>query len=366
MPNVSVEHTATELLIDRLNLIEINMGRYLYPFIFSLGNIGCILNILILTQRVYLQSSCSCYILASSITNLFIVNIDILFHMLSFGFGIDPTTTSLYFCRFRQYVSHVTTLLSRIYIVLACIDRWAMTSTSVKLRSYSKVNVAKIIIPSVAIVWFIISLHIPWHHFIVNGRCMVILRDYSIFYNIYNTVLSVFFIPIIMIIFGFLTIRHVKLSRQRVNPRLNRNPILISQQQVKVNVKSREYEILIMILVQLAVYLITCLPFPMYLLCSTVTISWIKSNVQLALDRFYSNITVALNNINFSATFYIYILTTRVFRKDLKRLFVENRLFKIYFAPRWTPTPLKTNNGTIGTIAVTMNQQNLASIQCRR
>lgn len=162
-------NTSVDPVIVTLNIIQTSMGRYLYPVIFILGNIGSILNILILTQRSYLQNSCSCYILASSISNLFIVNIIILFHMLAFGFNIDPTTTSFFFCRFRQYLSHVTTLLSRIYIVLACIDRWAMTSSSVKRRAFSKLKVAKIIIPSVCVGWLLISLHIPLYHVISNG-----------------------------------------------------------------------------------------------------------------------------------------------------------------------------------------------------
>ncbi|CAF4704328.1 unnamed protein product [Rotaria sp. Silwood1] len=344
MSNITETTASADQIIVTLNLIQVNMGRYLYPIIFSLGNIGSILNILILTQRVYLQNSCSCYILASSIINLFIVNIVIFFHMLAFGFSIDPTTTSFFFCRFRQYISHVTTLLSKIYIVLACIDRWAMTSTNVRRRAFSRVKIAKIIIPSVGISWFIISLHIPLNHFIVNGRCMVVLRVYSIFYNIYNTVLSGFLIPILMIVFGFLTIRNIKLSRQRVNVQVNMNRIFTNQRQGKNNTKSRDYEILIMILVQLSVYLITCLPFPMYLVYSTITIQWTKSSVQLAIDRFYSSLTVALTNINF----------------------IEKRLFKMCFGTQLVPPIMRTNNGTIGTVAVVMRQPKPCNIQSRK
>ncbi|CAF2808358.1 unnamed protein product [Rotaria sp. Silwood2] len=349
MSNTSLTNTSADPIIVTLDLIQLNMGRYLYPIIFSLGNIGSILNIVILTQRVYLQNSCSCYILVSSVINLFIVNIIIFFHMLAFGFNIDPTTTSLFFCKFRQYISHVTTLLSRIYIVLACIDRWAMTSTNVKRRAFSRVKVAKIIIPSVGI-----------------GRCTVVLRVYSIYYNIYNTILSGFLTPIIMIVFGFLTIRNIQLSRQRVNAQVNVKQILANQRQSKTNTKSREYEILIMILIQLGVYLITCLPFPMHLVYSTVTMQWTKSNVQLALDRFYANIAFALTNINFSATFYIYVLTTRVFRKDLKRILVERRLFKICFDTQFVPPIMRTTNGTIRTVAIVMNQPKSRNIQSRK
>jgi hypothetical protein len=173
---------------------------------------------------------------------------------------------------------------------------------------------------------------------------------YLVFYSIYNTVLAGFLIPILMIIFGFLTIRNVKCSQQRIDAQININRILVSQRVRAVDPRSREYEILIMILVQLSVYIITCLPETVYLVYLTVTNQWTKSNGQLALDKFYSTIANALSNINFTATFYIYVLTTRVFRKDLKRILVGNRLFKCCFGTRQNP-------GTIGTVAIVINRR---------
>lgn len=181
------------------------------------------------------------------------------------------------------------------------------------------------------------------NHAVVLDQCIVRSGSYSIFYNVYNTILSGILTPMFMTIFGFLTIRNIKRSRQRVNVQRNLNRIFNQQQ-------SREYEVLIMILVQLAVYLVTCLPFPMYLIYSTVTIRWMKSDRDLARDRFFSTIAYALANINFSATFYIYILTTRVFRKDLKRRFVENRLFRFCFRQR--QQPIVNTNPIIGTMQI--------------
>jgi len=90
--------------------------------------------------------------------------------MLALGFHIDPTTTSLFFCKFRVYIIHVTTLLSRFYIVLACADRWAMTSTSVKRRAFSQIKVAKILIPVLGMGICIISVHILLFLYIVDGE----------------------------------------------------------------------------------------------------------------------------------------------------------------------------------------------------
>lgn len=134
-----------------------------------------------------------------------------------------------------------------------------------------------------------------------------------------------------MIIFGFLTIRNVKLSRQRINQVVQINREISQNRPIgSSGIKSREYELLRIIVVQLIVYLITCLPFAAYLIFSTVVSLDVQSAVQLATNKFFGSLSYALANINFSATFYIYVLTARVLRKDLKRLLTENR-FYIYF-----------------------------------
>lgn len=157
-------------LIMVLGQIQLSIGLYIYPFIFVLGNIGSFLNVLILTQPVYLKNSCSCYILASSVMNIIIINMIVLFHMLSLGFGIDPTRTSAFFCPFRQYISHAISLLARFYIVLACVDRWAMSSTNAKYRAFSQIKVARILIPTLGVAYSLASTHILWHYHIVNGK----------------------------------------------------------------------------------------------------------------------------------------------------------------------------------------------------
>jgi hypothetical protein len=90
-----------------------------------------------------------------------------------------------------------------------------MSSSSVQRRNFSRIKVAKILIPSVGIGWCIISLHISLYYYIVKGehrrlclnyfihrsiysfgligQCKMVSDVYTIFYNIYDTVLSGFY-----------------------------------------------------------------------------------------------------------------------------------------------------------------------------
>lgn len=165
-----MSNTTSDPLIVTITLIQRNLVRYTYPIILVFGNIGSFLNILVLTQRVYLEKPSSCYILASTVNNILFFSSVVVFRFLATGFGIDMTATSLFYCIFQAYMANVTTSLSRIYLVLACVDRWSMTSRSVQFRSFSQMKVAKILIPSIAIFWFVISIHIIINNSIIGGK----------------------------------------------------------------------------------------------------------------------------------------------------------------------------------------------------
>jgi hypothetical protein len=187
MSNTSVVVASVDPFIISLNTAQNIILSYVNVAIFIFGNIGSILNVLVLAQRTYFQNSCSRYILASTITNLVIINIIVLFRLLAGTVNIDPTTTSSFFCKFRQYVAHVTTLLSRSYILLACIDRWAMSSESVRRRSFSQIKVARVVAPLVALVWCIVSIHIPLYYDIIQGKFIPHFEGVSV-YHISNPI----------------------------------------------------------------------------------------------------------------------------------------------------------------------------------
>ncbi|CAF0768842.1 unnamed protein product [Adineta ricciae] len=314
---------ATISFLNALSLVQTNISIYGYSVILIVGNIGSVLNVFVLTRRQYLQNSCSCYILASTVTNLIILNVVVLFRLLT-GFDIDPSRTSAFFCKFRTYIVQMTTALSRIYIVLACIDRWAMTSTVVRRRSFTNRKVPKILIPIVAIVCGLSFIHIPFYYDIIRSRCTTTSNSYLQFYNIFNTVLSGVTIPIPMIIFSILTVRNVKRLQHRVD-----NNTLLTERIIPnniVNKRHHDYQLFYMIFIQQCVYIITTLPFVSYLLYITITMYSVKSPVQTSIDNLYMTVVFTFVHVNFAATFYIYVLISHTFRKDLKRSLLRGRL----------------------------------------
>lgn len=151
--------TATLSFVFTLEHVQQSIARYGYALIFVLGNIGSFLNVLVLTRRSYFRSSCSYYILASTVPNLLIINVVILTRILA-TFDLDFTRRSVGFCKFQWYIAHSMTLLSRGYILFACIDRWAMTSRTMPWRALAQVKVAMLIIPILALMWVTTSVHV--------------------------------------------------------------------------------------------------------------------------------------------------------------------------------------------------------------
>lgn len=147
-----------------------------------------------------------------------------------------------------------------------------------------------------------------------------------------------------MMIFGCLTIRNIVHVRQRISTQMNVHQIPVNRQMGRRNIKSREYQISMMILVQLVVYLVSCIPFPIYLVYSTITMYDEKTSEQIALENFISFIAYTLVYINFSATFYIYVLTTRVFRKELKKLILQNYFSRMCFGVQEDPPVMRIDD----------------------
>ena len=100
-----------------------------------MGNIGCIWNYITLTDKQLRRNPCTIYFLCSSIVDFLILNFNLLSRSFHDGFLIDPTQSkSLFYCKFRNYFVISLLILSTSFIIIASIDRWALSSLNVHRR----------------------------------------------------------------------------------------------------------------------------------------------------------------------------------------------------------------------------------------
>jgi len=122
--------------------------------LFVTGIFGNSINILIFgNDRTYRRTPSSFYLLVVSILNDLYIIINLSSRIVSDGYGIDLTRSSIIWCRTRQFAIGFLSLSSFSCSCLATIDQYLVTSRDVYFRHLSKIKLAHRTVMIVIIVW---------------------------------------------------------------------------------------------------------------------------------------------------------------------------------------------------------------------
>jgi hypothetical protein len=301
-----------------LPIIQQTIIRYGFPIFLVFGNVGNILSIIIFSQRHHRRNPCSLYLLASTIFGLIGLN---------WGFGTnlntlyqspDPFTVSTVLCRVRGYILQTTSVMYRTMIVLSCMDRFALSSSRVNIRAFSTIKIALIMIGGAISFWMIVSIPQPIFQTIQNNRCYV-FGTYGLFFSIYQICLFGVIFPGLMIVFGILLWKNLKTIRSRIHPHHQENDI---QQQI---LPKRDINLMKLVLAEVILAILLTFSYPIDLLY-TVLASNIpdKSQERIQIEVFASFIALSvLSYLNYCMTFYVYVITSKSFRRKVKRVLLK-------------------------------------------
>ncbi|CAF3073272.1 unnamed protein product [Rotaria sp. Silwood2] len=259
------------------------MGWIMIIYIFF-GNIGNLCNCIVFLRKQLRSNSCSCYLLAGSISNIIVLSFLVSTNIFAIE-RFDPTNNSLIYCKIRAYFGHIVINLSRTLIVLACFDRACISSSHVSIRNIGKVRVALRIIFFSIICWILFSVHAL----------------------IWNTIANVA-PPLLMIAFSWTTLRNIRLAHRRVQPTLTFS-----------GMRPRDFQLTRMLVAEVVVYVLSSLPFTFYSFYSSVTMSINKSSDRQSIEAFINFLSsIFVVYINPSSTFYVYYATSKTFRSEFK------------------------------------------------
>jgi hypothetical protein len=170
--------------------------------------ITSILNVSVLCRRALRSSSCTYYFLASVPPVLVYVIVTPVNSILQtrFGFYINGTPVT---CKIVTFLAYATSLLYGLMLVCATIDRFCSSSTSPRLRQFSDVRVARRII---VIVWILALIYMSpfmasYYYDYNSNKCTQYSTTLTDVYLMTRVVFYYFLIPIILGIFGTLTLR---------------------------------------------------------------------------------------------------------------------------------------------------------------
>ncbi|CAF4381422.1 unnamed protein product, partial [Adineta steineri] len=161
-------------------------------------------------------NSCVLYLLCAALTNWFVINTV----LISSLYGLDhvePIHISNVLCKLRWYGGHVLFMASRCFLIAACVDRWALCSQNIKIRSFSRSKIALRVVSSIMISSILVPIPLLFFFDNSSGRC-AINPSYNLAYTCFSLTLIGILPPTLMILFTFLARHNLTMIRSRVKP----------------------------------------------------------------------------------------------------------------------------------------------------
>jgi len=247
---------------------------YVGFFLLTVGIFGNTMNLLVFFKiRTYRTTPCTFYFLVASIDNIVYLTINLTIRILSEGYEIDVTGTSNIWCKIRQFLLVIFSVISIYFSCLAVIDQFLVTSKSAYLRLCSQIRTAHRISIIAIIIGCLpgIPALIFYHVSLIDKTCVSTNAGYAILTLIYLLGI-ICAIPVsIMIIFGWLTYRNI------------RQTIVLAELQA-------DRQLVRMTFTQVILVVIGLLPYGIYNFYSLITSNIIKDSDRQLKEYFASTI----------------------------------------------------------------------------
>ncbi|CAF1052743.1 unnamed protein product [Adineta ricciae] len=295
--------------ISLLKSIGSNIAIYGGFVVLLMGVIGGLLNLTVfLTLRTFRRNSCALYLTIMSIFNIGQLCTGLLPRIFLYAYGSDGTGASLFYCKFRLYFSHICVMISLTCFCLATIDQYCATAHWACLKRMCHFRVALSLVFVFSLVWI---LHgIPYavfnNHVIANGTNKVSCEMTNAFYIQYRTYF------IVLILLGFLpfsvTASFGSMSYGNIR-RTSRDTVPIARREL-------DKQLTVMVLVQVLANFFTLLP---YTIVNILSLNAERSDDRLfrAKLQLASHITLMLYYVYYANSFYVYVCTSKRFRRQL-------------------------------------------------
>jgi hypothetical protein len=150
-------------------------------------------------------------------------------------------------------------------------------------------------------------------------------------YTTFITYYSLFIIgiipPLLMVIFGFCTLKNIRQVRHATHP----SSLSVTGTTVvgrAYTPQPKDQQLIRILLMEIIVYIFARIPTTIFLIYQQITQYQTKSTEQAMMEQFIANITYFAGFIDSSISCYANICVSKTFRLELKRIFLENRLLR--------------------------------------
>lgn len=303
---------------DDLTLTQVIVTRYILVICGILSIIGSFCNIIIFARKKFRTNSCSVYFITTSIFNLLVIIFGITAVLLTSYLPNESALNSAIFCKIRAYIIHSFLMMSRSSVALACIDRFALSSRTVRIRRLNKFRIAVTLVVFISILWLIVPIHVlVLTDTQMPGYLCGAVGTYLTVYSAYKIIVTA--IPlVIMVIFSWGAIQNVGYTRARVRP------VVIN---TTMRMRRRDMHLMTILIGEVVVYFLSTVWFPLYTIYIAITVNTFKTADRLAIEGLIRYLVLSfLIYFSSCSIFYIHLLTSKVFRQECKQWILH--LFK--------------------------------------
>jgi hypothetical protein len=293
----------SEDIEDMSNLIAqvFQAAKYIQPIHFFLAITTNILNIRILCSRALRFSPCTHYFLAYAIFSILYTCV-LCSSQMSRGFSFNWANGKVT-CKVEFYILFLLPFQANLMLILSSFDRYCSSSQSRLLNSASTIKKARIFIVSGTLlcVVYISPILVIYEWNAVTNVC---LPKSSTLINIYIfSQIVVYYIlePILLLLFGLLTISNIHRQRTVVVPLATTR-----------RARRTEGQLARMLLLQVGVHLIFALPYGV-----TYCMSSFFPSTQTPTVIGVRSALVMWQQCDYFISFFLYILSGRVYREQL-------------------------------------------------
>lgn len=189
-------------------------------------------------------------------------------------------------------------------------------------------------IPLTSLLVLLAYFHVPIYHSInVQQRlCFPIAGFYQKFLGVWN--LAVFSVgpPVLMLVFGFLTVRHIRHSLGRIAPSVSQATTAATgtggasaAPDARHRRKSADRQLIQMLFFQCCLFAITASPTSVQYIYTSIRETMVVDNLQRAKDNFFYTIAGFVSLTGPCTSFYLFTLSSKLFRHEAMRLLPGKR-----------------------------------------
>lgn len=288
------------------NIIDqvLRTNIYIQPFYFFLAITTNILNIQILCSRALRLSPCTHYFLAYAVFSIIYTSLICPTQFLR-GFSIN-WAHGVIGCKINFYILFLIPFQANSMLILASYDRYCSSSISYRLHSQSTIRTARltIIISTILSTIYMLPMLIIYHWNETHQKC---LPKANIFISIYIfSQVYIYYIlaPILMLIFGLLTINNIHQQTTHAVPLTG-----------SIRGRRTEGQLARMLTLQIVVHLILVVPYGI-----TYGMNSFLPSTQTSIILAIRLAFVTLHQCDYFVSFFLYILSGNVYRRECIRI----------------------------------------------